>query len=202
MATQPIQLRIRNLQSREVGVAGFETEAEAHLWLKSRPRFVEVMGMAGQANVAAEVQERLRKAMRPLDPDEQIAEREMELAIEKEDLEREKAARAHEAEQQARHQEAQRTADPERLMEVRWRFDSGMVLTDAHDPRAISDAAREAILAWIAERNEWVAGRGQIVGECTVKVWPGKLPPKETERVKEGRFVPVSHDHEEKKQVQ
>ena len=136
MPSQPIQLRIRNLQTREVGVAGFETEAEAFLWLKARPRFVEVMGMAGQANVPAEVQERLRAAMRPLDGDERLAEREMELLIEKEDLEREKAARAHEVEAQAKHQETMRTADPERLMEIRWRFDSGMILTDAHDTRS------------------------------------------------------------------
>jgi hypothetical protein len=132
--------------------------------------------------------------MRPLDDDERIAEREMELTVEKEELEREKAGRAHEAEMQAKHQEELKTADPERLMEVRWRFDRDMVLTDPHDPRPIPDEARAAILAWIAERNEWVAGRGQTVGECTVKVWPGKLPAKDSERVKEGKFVPVSHE--------
>jgi hypothetical protein len=197
LPSQPIKLRIRNLQSREVGVAAFETDAEALLWLKARPPFVEVMGMAGQVNVPAEIQERLRAAMRPLDGDERLAEREMELAIEKEDLEREKAARAHEVEAQAKHQETLRTSDPERLMEIRWRFDTGMVLVDAHDTRDITDAAREAVLAWIAERNEWVAGRGQTVGECTVKAWPGKLPPSQAERVQEGRFVPVTA--EEKK---
>jgi len=193
----PIKLRIRNLQTRETGVAAFETDAEAFLWLKDRPRFVEVIGMAGQTGVAMEVQDRLKAAMRPLDADERIAEREMELADEKEDLERQKAARAKEAELHAQHLEMLRTADPERLMEVKWRFDSDMALTDPHDTRPITDEARAAILAWIAERNEWVAGRGQTVGECTVKVWPGKLPAKESERVKEGRFVPVSH--EEKK---
>jgi hypothetical protein len=194
VSTSPIQLRIRNLQSREVGVAGFQTEAEAHLWLKARPHFVEVIGMAGSVSVAADVQERLRAAMRPLDGDERLAEREMELAIEKEDLEREKVARAQELEAEAKHQETMRTADPERLMEIRWRFDSGMVVVDAHDTRAIPDAARDAVLAWIAERNEWVAGRGQTLGECTVKVWPGKIPPKHDERVQEGRFVPVTAD--------
>jgi hypothetical protein len=193
----PIKLRIRNLQSREVGVAAFETDAEALLWLNARPPFVEVMGMAGQTSVPIEVQERLRAAMRPLDADERIAEREMELAIEQEDLERAKQERVREAEQQAKHQETMRTADPERLMEIHWRFDGEMRLTDTNDPRPITDAARDAVKAWIAEREEWVAGRGQTVGECTVKVWPGKMPAKEEERVKEGRFVPVSA--EEKK---
>jgi len=193
----PIKLRIRNLQTRETGVAAFETDAEAFLWLKDRPRFVEVIGMAGQTSIAMEVQDRLKAAMRPLDADERIAEREAELAFEKEELERDKLARAQEAEAHAKHQAELKTADPERLMEIKWRFDTDMALTDMHDPRPIPDEARAAVLAWIAERNEWVAGRGQTVGECTVKVWPGKLPPKESERVKEGRFVPVSH--EEKK---
>ncbi|MGH7294330.1 MAG: hypothetical protein ACRELB_05330, partial [Polyangiaceae bacterium] len=163
-----IQLRIRNLKTREVGVAAFETEAEAHLWLKARPPMVEVMGMAGQTTVPSDVQERLRAAMRPLDGDERVAEREMELAIEKEDLERDKAARAKEAEAHEKHKETMRTADPDRVMEVHWRFNTEMALTDAHDPRPIPDEAKAAVLAWIAERNEWVAGRGQIVGECTV----------------------------------
>ncbi len=192
--TTPIKLRIRNLQTRETGVAAFETDAEAFLWLKDRPRFVEVIGMAGQTTVPMEVQDRLKGAMRPLDAEEQAAEREAEALIEKEEKARDEVARVREAEMQAKHQAELKTADPERLMEVKWRFDRDMALTDPHDPRPIPDEARAAILAWIAERNEWVAGRGQTVGECTVKVWPGKLPSKDSERVKEGKFVPVSHD--------
>ncbi len=190
----PIQLRIRNLQTREIGVAAFETEAEATLWLKARPHLVEVLGVAGQTPVPTEVQDRLRKAMRPLDADEQLAERELELASEKEHLERQKENLRKAREEEREHAEAMRTGDPDRLMEIRWRFDSGMALADPHDPRPITDEVREAVLAWIAERNEWVAGRGQTVGECSVKVWPGKLPAEETERVKEGRFFPVSAD--------
>ncbi|MGD0524313.1 MAG: hypothetical protein ABSE49_04175 [Polyangiaceae bacterium] len=193
----PIKLRIRNLQTRETGVAAFEAEGEALLWLKDRPRFVEVIGMAGQTPTPMDVQDRLRAALRPMDDEERLAEREVELAMEKEDLEREKAAHAAELEAEAKAKAEAQGADPERIMEVRWRFDRDMELSDKHDPRAIPDEARAAIVAWIAERNEWVAGRGQIVGECTVKVWPGKLPNKDADRVKEGRFTPVSH--EEKK---
>lgn len=187
-----IKLRIRNLQTREAGVAAFETEPEAALWLKDRPRFVEVLGVAGQTPVPMEVQERLRAILRPLDEEERLAARELELAIEKEDLERQTEARKKEIEAAQKHAEAMRTGDPDRLMEVHWHFGKGMSLTDPVDPRAITDAARDAVLAWIAERNEWVAGRGQCVGECTVKVWPGKMPAGAEERVKEGRFFPVS----------
>lgn len=188
----PIKLRIRNLKTRETGVAAFETEAEALLWLKQRPPMVDVMGVAGQTPVPMEVQDRLKAAIRPLDADEQLAERELELAAEQEEIAREKEARAKAVEEEAKHKEAMRTADPERLMEITWRFNGEMRLTDQHDPRPITDAAREAVLAWIAERNEWVAGRGQCVGECTVKVWPGKLPKPDADRVKEGRFFPVT----------
>jgi hypothetical protein len=187
-----VKLRIRNLQTREVGVVEFLTEAEATAWLAARPRFVDVLGMAGQAAVPMEVQARLRAAMRPLDDDERIAERELELEAEKARLEREKEARVKDLQAEAAHAQSMLHADPDRLMEVHWRFDSEMRLTDPADPRAITPAAREAVLAWIAERNEWVAGRGQTVGECTVKVWPGKLPSPMSDRVKEGKFFPVS----------
>jgi hypothetical protein len=188
-----IKLRIRNLESREIGVAAFETEPEALLWLKQRPDMVEVLGIAGTTAIPMDQQERLRAAMRPLTDAEQLAERAAGLAAEKERIEREAAALKKDAEAVAKHTEAMRTGDPDRLMEVHWRFDGNMRLTDPADPRPITDAAREAVLAWIAERNEWVAGRGQCVGECTVKVWPGKMPANAEERVKEGRFFPVSH---------
>ena len=187
-----LALRIRNLQTRENAVVSFETEPEAALWLRERPSLVEVLGVAGQEAIPMDVQDRLRAAMRPLDADERLALGALELALEKESLERQTEARKRELEAAQKHAEAMRTADPERLMDVHWRFDTGMKLADPVDPRAITDAARDAVLAWIAERNEWVAGRGQCVGECTVKVWPGTMPAGAEERVQEGRFTPVS----------
>jgi hypothetical protein len=188
-----IKLRIRNLKSREAGVVAFETEPEALAWLKARPAFVDVIGAAGQTPIPMDVQDRLRTAMRPLDAVERLAEAELDTSIAQEHVKREAEARQRETEMHEKHKAAMNTADPERLMEVYWRFDTGMRLTDANDPRPIPEEAKEAILAWIAERNEWVAGRGQTVGECTVKVWPGKLPSKDSDRVKEGKFTPVSH---------
>jgi hypothetical protein len=47
------------------------------------------------------------------------------------------------------------------------------------------------VLAWVHERTEWVTGRGQIVGEAKVTVYPGPVPPK-AERIVVGSFVPVS----------
>ena len=75
--------------------------------------------MAGQTSVPMDVQERLRAAMRPLDADERIAEREIELGH------REGGPRARQGGPPEggrgaaqKHKEALRTADPERLMEV------------------------------------------------------------------------------------
>jgi hypothetical protein len=188
----PVKLRIRNLQSREAGVVVFESEADALSWLAARPRFVDVVGVGGTVALPKDVEARLRAAVRPLDVEERIAERELEIEQEKAELARAKEALEKEAEAREKHAAEMRTADPARIMEVRWRFDAGMTLTDAHDPRVIPDVARAAVLAWIAERNEWIEGRGQTIGECTVHVWPGDLPAGETERVKDGRFFPVS----------
>jgi hypothetical protein len=188
-----IKLRIRNLKTQEVGVVEFEAEPGAALWLKDRPRYVEVIGVAGQTALPMDVQDRLRAIMRPLDEDERLVARELELAAEKRDLERQTEARRRELEDAQKHAETMRTGDPNRLMEIHWHFANGMKLSDPVDPRAITDEARQAVMAWIAERNEWVAGRGQCVGECTVKVWPGAMPAGAEERVKEGRFFPVSN---------
>ena len=48
------------------------------------------------------------------------------------------------------------------------------------------------MLAWVAERNEWVEGRGQVVGEAKVTVWPGTLPKPGADRVQGGSFIPVT----------
>ena len=55
----------------------------------------------------------------------------------------------------------------------------------------------EASLEW-QERavevilNEWVASRGQIVGEAKLTVLPGALPKPGADRVQHGSFVPVT----------
>ena len=42
------------------------------------------------------------------------------------------------------------------------------------------------------ERGSWIRGRGQVVGEALVTVWPGQVP-SGSERVQSGgQFVPVS----------
>jgi hypothetical protein len=59
------------------------------------------------------------------------------------------------------------------------------------DDREITDVMREAAKAWVAERNEWVEGRGQVVGEAKITIYPADVP-KGQDRVVTGSFVPVT----------
>lgn len=186
-----IKLRVRDLKTGNGEIVDFATEDEAQKWLRERPPFRDVMGVAGVVPIAQDLQERLKAAMRPLDADERLADKALELKIQTLELEREAESRKKDIENEAKHLEALKTADPDRPMEIQWRFHGEMKLTDAHDPREITEEARQAVLAFVAERNEWVERRGQCVGEATCKVWPGKVPPGK-DRVQEGRFVPVS----------
>jgi len=184
-------LKIRNLETGESGIVSVEAEEDLHTWLRERPRFVSIIGLV--TKVPEEVSTRLRASMRPLDAEERAliekAEAEaMETARARADEER-KRAEANAAE---RRKEAL-TADPKRPMKVRWTYDGGLEHADKEDPRPITPEAQAAVLAWIAERNDWVKDRGQMVGDATVTVWPGELPASaQGERVQQGQFVPVT----------
>ena len=81
--------------------------------------------------------------------------------------------------------EEMRTADPARPMQVRWSLTDGFSPVDPVDPREISVEVQEAVLAWVRERDTWVADRGMVVGEAVLTVWPLALPPGE-DRVQRG----------------
>ena len=54
-----------------------------------------------------------------------------------------------------------------------------------------TEEAKAAVRAWVEERMEWVASRGQTIGEAKVTVYPGPVPAKK-ERVVQGTFIPVT----------
>jgi hypothetical protein len=198
MTTLKIDLRVRDLKKKEEGMVSFEGEDAARAWLEARPRFVEVLGLASWG-LPAELSTRLKSAMRPLDDDERLIVREIDLEAEKERLERDKEKRAKDAADQEAHRQAMKNADPNRPMEIHWTYDHGMSLTDAADTRPINDDVRAAVLAWVEERNGWVRGRGQIVGEANLTVWPGKIPASDDgERVKQGTFFPCTAPESQK----
>jgi hypothetical protein len=188
---QKITLKLQDLTKGEQTFKEFDDEAAAAAYLRERPRFMDVLGVVFEG-LSKEQNARLKDAMRPLDAEEKAAEQRLaDAAAKLADAARALRDKETEAARLA-HRESMKSADPNRPMEVRYLYNADLALTDLEDPRPISDEVRAAVLAWVAERNEWVEGRGQMVGEAKVTVYPGPLPAKVTERVKGGSFVPVS----------
>jgi hypothetical protein len=190
-AMSKITLKLQDLTKGESSFQEFDDEAATVAFLRARPPMVDIVGVVFEG-LTPEQNTRLKTAKRPLDADEIAAEARLAEASEKV-AEAAAAMRAKEVDAaRVAHREALKTADPNRPMEVRYLYNAGLSLVDAEDPRPISDEAREAVLAWVAERNEWVDGRGQIVGEAKVTVWPGVIAKKGADRVQGGTFIPVT----------
>jgi hypothetical protein len=186
-----ITLKLRDLTTGSTSFRELADEEAALAFLRARPNLVEVLGVVFEG-LSPEQNARLKAAMRPLDDGEKAAVKRLEDAAERA-AEAAAAKREKEAEAaRAAHRESLKNADPNRVMEVRYRYDGSINPVDPDDTRPLSDECREAILAWVAERNEWVAGRGQCVGEAKLSVWPGNLPKPGADRVQHGSFVPVS----------
>ncbi len=191
-----IALRVRDLQTGVERNVELDSVEAAHDWLVRRPPFVEALGVASE--IDHDASRALKRVMRPLDAEEVRAQSALDAA---DDNARAKRAREEQAAQLAAG-EAQRSAasqaEPSRPMQIRWTYDDGMTIGDPYDERSITDAARDAVLAWIAERNEWVIGRRQIVGQALVTVWPNAVPV-DDERVLNGTFTPVTAPSAEEK---
>lgn len=187
-----LDLRIRDLKTGETLHAAFESEEDARAWLADRPQFTEVMGVATHG-LATEVYNALRAVVRPLDDEEKAFQKQLAAAEEQVDRERMALEDRIDRAEVERHKQAMRTADPDRPMMITWTYDLGVRSGDPLDPREVTEVAREAVLAWVRERDEWVKDRGQMVGEANVTVWPGALPHGETERVQRGGvFYPTT----------
>jgi len=155
------------------------------------------MGLASDG-VPQETSTFLRGATRPLDAEERVLAQKI---TEAQKAAFEKMARERMAREQAEitaTRAAATSADPKRPMDIHWTYDRGMEKQDAADPRPISDEARAAVLAWVAERDEWVRDRGQIVGDAKVTVYPAEVPAGK-ERVVRGTFMPCTAPPERQK---
>jgi hypothetical protein len=181
------------LQDLKTGASSFHEVADeeaAIAYLQARPPFTDVLGVVFEG-LTREQNAKLRAAMRPLDDEEKAAEAAIAAAAHKA-ADEARALRAVEEEAaRAAHRSAMKNADPNRVMEMRYRYDAGVAPIDPADTRELSDEARAAIEAWLAERNEWVKERNQVVGDARLTVWPGKLPKPGIDRV-QGTFIPVA----------
>lgn len=186
-----IMLKLENMQTGEPAMQEFADEEATIAWLQERPRFTDVLGVVFEG-LTKEQNNRLKAAMRPYDDEEKAAEKALG-DKRREEADAQRAARAKEDEKaQAAAREAQKNLSPDRPMEVRYRYDSGLSLVDRDDTREISEEIKGLVMAWVAERNEWVESRGQIVGEAKVMVLPGALPKPGANRIQHGSFVPVT----------
>jgi hypothetical protein len=182
-----VQLKIRDLNSGKAQIAEFESIDDAVTWLAHRPRFVEVLGPALRDSIGAAEEQRLRAAMRPLDEEERAA-------MSKQDQRDAEVLRAAMAREQARAQaqleslrELNRDADPNRPLHIVWERGHGCYNADPADPREVTELARKAVEAWVAERNTWVHRRGQYLVDAQLVVWPGPVPSgDEDDRIEQG----------------
>lgn len=186
-----ITLKLQDLHDGTTSFRELETEEEAIAFLQQRPPFTDVLGVVFEG-LSREQNARLRAAMRPLDDAEREAEAKLTAAALKVKEENEALRRMEEEAALAAHRASLRNADPNRAMEVRYRYDTGISVIDPGDAREIPEEAQAAIVAWIEERNSWVESRGQVVGEAKMSVWPGPLPKGVTERVHAGSFIPIT----------
>lgn len=184
------EVKVRNLKTGEMMVASMPDAATCIDWLKERPPFLEIISVLSDCSPADS--QRMKEAMRPYDS----VERELKARYDQEAAETARAAYQKELEaiQEDQSLAAQEMAklDPDRPIAVKYELDEGLVVVD--DDRELTDAAREACLAWVKERDGWIASKGQIIGEAHLEVWPNVVPEGE-ERVREGgRFFPRLKD--------
>lgn len=184
-------LRLRTLEDGVGRMEEHESVEVAIAWLEKRPKFTEVLGVVFEG-ITREDNDRMRQAMRPLEDDEKERIKAFDDKDAKEREARAEARRKESEEAAQKMRDEAKNAPPTRPMELRYRFDDPeLVKTDGLDDREITAEAKEAVMAWVHERMEWVEPRGQTIGEAKVTVYPGVVPAKK-ERVVSGTFIPVA----------
>lgn len=184
-----VLLRIRDLRTGIVDDQELATIDAARAWLVARPRFDHVLGVPTEG-IPNEVNQELKKLCRPLDEEELAALEKLDAAEAAAKAKKRAEREAEKAREQAQLAAELATADPKRPLRVKWTYDGGF--ENGEDDREITDAAKEAVLAWVRERDEWVEGRGQIVGTANVLAYPAEVPAGEDRVLRGGTFIPVT----------
>lgn len=192
VAPMKFDLQLRDLKTGKTSQKTFESVEEGIAWLKDRPKYTDVMGIASH-NVPRETSDELRAAMKPLDDEEKALDEQLRQEREKAVEEAAKERARAEAAEAVRHLATQASADPKRPMELRWTYKDGLSVADPADKREIPGVVREAVDAWVAERNTWVESRNQVVGDARLRAYPADIPEgKGEERILSGTFIPVA----------
>lgn len=168
----PIELKIRNLEDGQTGTATFASVDDAKAWLTERPAFLEVEGVVPPIDPTLERE--MQGVMRPLDE----KERARKDALYREQLEEVRRRNAEEQRQAVASQggaslDSHAQVDSNAPMVVQYVRGRELRLVDPTDGRAIPAVVREAVEAWVAERDTWLHPRRQHVGSALVTVSPG-----------------------------
>lgn len=180
-----IELEIRDITTGERRIACLQSEADAMTWLSERPSMVEVLRVVNVHTLPDGLEARLRGCMRPMSPDEVAA---------KDARYREEMGQIHrDTEAMNRQAWADATGHAEHgpasgTMKLVWSENDGLHHADADDDRPIPAIVREAVDAWIAERNGWLHPRRQHVGGAMLEVWPAEVPEGQTRIEPGGQF--------------
>ncbi|MEM9463693.1 MAG: hypothetical protein AAGF11_56670 [Myxococcota bacterium] len=182
----PVELKIRDIRTGEAQVAELPDFEQAEAWLRERPQFIQILGPARDGAMTRGEEARLKEAMRPFDDEEQ------EVMKEQDRRDAEAIAKMMAREQEAAQKrieaqrEANRHADPNRIMQITWEKEGGCRNSDEADERPVPAVVVEAVAEWVKERNSWVHSRGQFLINAQLAVWPGPLPAGEESRVQPG----------------
>jgi hypothetical protein len=184
------QIKVLNLDTDETLIATLDSFDDAVRFLQERPPMMEILTVISDVSPAE--MRKLKEAMRPYDAEEKTvlarrAEMRAEMVRGEQEAEQRRAQEAAEAERLRAS-----SSDPDRPVKVRWTLDEGFSAGDAFDDRPLTDTIKDAVTAWVAERNEWVKSRGQFVAECDVEVWPNEVPQTGdgTRVLRGGSFIP------------
>lgn len=187
----PIELRIKRIKTRESLIAEFESLDDAKTWVAERPDMVEVLGVVDPKAVGEAAFRELQEATRPLDRAELDARHEameadlarMREADERESLTVGLVGRASApTPEPAPDPSSLPDAEPNAMMVIRWQHRAPMA--NIADNRPIPSVLRDAVEAWVAERNEWLHPKRSHVGRVELRVRPGPLSAdQEAERI-------------------
>ncbi|MGH1344286.1 MAG: hypothetical protein ACRBN8_22195 [Nannocystales bacterium] len=189
-----VGLKIKRIDTQESLIAEFESLEDAKTWVAQRPEMVEVLGVVDPKAVGEAAFRELRDATRPLDAEELAGReqaRETLLAQMREADERESAPRGLAGRMGQTPPEP--PPDPSSLpgapasavMVIRWQ--QGASMANIVDNRPIPSEVREAVEAWVSERNKWLHAKRTHVGRAELRVRPGELSANDAgERVEPG----------------
>ena len=156
------QMQIHELLEDRKGTAEFESVDDALAWIAQRPQFVRVLGPAPDMKLDAEDEKKLRDAMRPLDAEEARRLDELDATREKRRVE-ELAGLQRQATGESR-------ATTPGLLDIVWQRGRGMRHADERNTSEIPATVRDAVLAWLRERDAWVHPRRQHLAGARVQV--------------------------------